>query len=204
MNTTSPRLPHATLHLLLTLAGLAGIAGLFLPFTANTSPVDALRDDLWGVWRLAVPFFLAPFALAAGVRWIIAGPLSGPERLVAYVVSAASACLTLYFVGDGLKDQGWPSNVRDWLVVLVPVVVLLSGAYVLVPKLGFGRSSGFNPVLAIQVAYLANALLCLIGFFGEWQVGAYCALVPALAYLVQIVLISVQPGAPAAAGTGGG
>jgi ABC-type glycerol-3-phosphate transport system permease component len=46
--------------------------------------------------------------------------------------------------------------------------------------------------MAIQMAYLANAALCLFNFFGEWEVGAYCALVAASTFTLQIILISVR------------
>jgi hypothetical protein len=51
----------------------------------------------------------------------------------------------------------------------------------------------FNPVMAIQIAYLAHAVLCLTAFFGSWgwESGAYCVLVAALAFVLQIVLASV-------------
>ena len=199
MNTMRPRVHHATVHVLLTVAGLAGIAGMFLPFTSNTSPVDVLDDDMWGLWPLALPFFLAVPAFAASVRWIISGSLSRLERMVAYVVSGASACATLYFVVVMLADSTGPERIQGWLVMTVPVAILLAGAYVLRRTARAARSRDFSPVLAIQVAFLANAALCLIGFFGHWQVGAHCALVTALAYLVQIILIRTRPGSPGGA-----
>ena len=54
-----------------------------------------------------------------------------------------------------------------------------------------GASRKFNPVMAIQIAYLANTVLCLIAFFGDWELGAYCVLVAALAFVLQIVLASI-------------
>jgi len=199
MNTTRPRVHHATAHVLLTVAGLTGIAGLFLPFTSNTSPADVLDGDMWGLWPLALPFFLAVPAFAASMRWIISGSLTQPERVVAYVVSAASACATLYFVVVMFSESTGPERVQGWLVWTVPVAILLIGAYVLRRALRAAWSREFSPLVAIQVAFLANAVLCLIGFFGRWQVGAYCSLVTALAYLGQIILICARPGSPGSA-----
>src|SRR5437899_1510990 len=54
-------------HLLLTVVGITGIVGLFLPFTWGKSPVDAVSDK--ELWRLALPFFLAVLASAASIRW---------------------------------------------------------------------------------------------------------------------------------------
>ena len=49
-------------------------------------------------------------------------------------------------------------------------------------------------VMTMQSAYLSNALLCLIGYFGDWQIGAYCVAITSGVYLTQIVLMSVKLG----------
>ena len=60
--------------------------------------------------------------------------------------------------------------------------------YALIRNMSVGRYKKFGPVMALQVAYVANALLCLIEFFGKWQAGAYCTLVVTVVYLLQIIL----------------
>jgi hypothetical protein len=66
------QLTHSLIaHLLFTLLGMAGIAGLFLPLTWDVSPLEAVPTPEF--WRLAAPFFLAVLASAASIRWIISG-----------------------------------------------------------------------------------------------------------------------------------
>jgi hypothetical protein len=165
---------------------MAGIAGLFLPFTFSTSPVDAISDK--ELWRFALPFFLAVVASAASIRWISSGSFSGSERAIAYVVSASmvGVTLSLWFP---LKDG--PATIQEWLAFVSPEPILALGVYFLIRNSRMGASRKFNPVMAIQIAYLANAVLCLIAFFGDWELGAYCVLVAALAFVLQIILASI-------------
>jgi hypothetical protein len=169
----------------LTVLGTTGIAALILPFTDDYSPLKAAVEQ--GLWRLAVPFFLAPLASAASLRWIVSGRLSPLERLIAYVVSAAMVCVTVsvYFM-----IASWPSGRQEWLSMVMPAVALVTGIAVLIRSSRLGRIAAVGPVLAIQVAYLCNGLLCLIAFFGDWQVGAYFVLVTAVVFVIQIVLMS--------------
>ena len=74
----------------------------------------------------------------------------------------------------------------------MPLATLFLGISLLIRNSRMLPSREFNPVMAIQTAYLANAVLCLIALFGEWQVGAYCALVAASAFMLQTTLISTQ------------
>ncbi len=174
---------RSIVHLLLTVVGITGIVGLFLPFTYSTSPVDVVLAK--GLWRLALPFFLAVLASAASIRWVISGSFSGAERAIASVVSASMAGVTpsLWFP---LEDG--PSTIRDWLAFVSAQLILALGVYFLIRNSRMGPSRNFNPVMAIQIAYLANAVLCLISFFGDWEPGAYCVLVAVLAFVLQIIL----------------
>jgi hypothetical protein len=87
-----------------------------------------------------------------------------------------------------LEDR--PATIQDWLGFVIAGVILGLGVYILIRNSRMGPSREFNPVMAIQMAYLANAALCLISFFGDWELGAYCVLVAALAFVFQIVLAS--------------
>jgi hypothetical protein len=186
VNKTRQLTHRSIVHLLLTIVGTAGIAGLFLPFTEDVSPVDAALDS--GLWRLAIPFSLAVLASAASIRWIISGSLSRPERAIAYVASAAIAGVTvsMWFTLDGESR-----TIQEWLAIDSPGPILALGICLLIRNAKMGPSRNFNPVMAIQVAFLANAVLCLIAFFRDWQVGAYCVLVSAVAFMLQIILASV-------------
>ena len=195
--------PHQSIaHLVLTVAGINGIVGLFLPFTWATSPLEAVFND---PWQIGLPFFLAIPASAASIRWIISGSFSRPERTIAYVVGASMAGVTLYtwFWGIGrelLFGSYGPTTAQEWvqcvLTLMIPPLVLTLGVYFLVRNSRMGFSGGFNPMMAIQLAYIANAMLYLLLFFGGWEPGAYCVLIASLAFVLQIVLVAAQPRQP--------
>ncbi|HLY61902.1 MAG TPA: hypothetical protein VKV95_14235 [Terriglobia bacterium] len=134
-------------------------------------------------------FFLAPLAFAGSIRWNMSGSFSHLERAIAYVLSAAMVASTVHLY---MSSEGWPEGIQDWLSFVVPPVTLFLGAYFLIKNSRSLVSREFNLVLAMEIAYLSNGLLCLITFFGEWQVGAYFALVAVSAFIVQIALVSVQ------------
>jgi hypothetical protein len=185
VNTTRQHAHRSIVHLLLTVVGMTGIAGLFLPFTFGTSPVDAASNK--ELWRLALPFFLAILASAASIRWVISGSFSGRERAIAYVVSASMVGVTLSL---WFPFEGGPATLQEWLAIVSPEPILALGVYFLIRNSRMTPSRKFNPVMAIQIAYLAHAVLCLIAFFGDWELGAYCVLVAALAFVLQMILAS--------------
>jgi hypothetical protein len=171
-------------HSILTLLGMAAIPVLFLPFAYDVSPVAAIFDK--DLWRLALPFFLAPFAVAASIRWIVSGSFSRLERVIAYVVSAAVAPTTLSVY---LKED-WPSGPQGWLIWVVPPAVLLLGACLLIRNSRMGPCREFNPVLAIQMAHVANGLFCVIALYDTLQVGGYFTLVAASTFMLQTILVA--------------
>ena len=175
-------------HWGLTLLGMTGIPALFLPFSHDYSPVRAVFDDS-GLWQVALPFFLSPLAVAVSLRWMMSGALSRVARAITYAISSVAAAVTLsgYFTA---YDP--PSDLQEWLSLVMPLATLFLGICLLIRNSRMLPSREFNPVMAIQTAYLANAVLGLIALFGEWQVGAYCALVAASAFMLQTTLISTQ------------
>jgi len=195
MNTILNKSNRWNEHLSLAVAGFFGIVGLFLPFSYNTSPMQALL--MKEVWPLGVPFFLSVFISAAAIRWIISGSFSKVEKTIAYFVGAAAAGVTLSFIFNG---DSWPSNFQEWLAFPIPIVVFLSGAYLVFRNFRKQVSRETNPLIAMQVAYLANCLFCLVSFWyngnnffsGGWQIGAYFCLAASIVYLIQIVLFSGQ------------
>ena len=197
MNTTMPNRPRSIFQLLLTVVGLVGIAALFLPFTEGVSPADVVLayfrgEDTATIWKLAVPFFLSVLVSSASLRWIVSGTLSRPERMIAHFVSVAIASMTLSLYWD---DVTWPSNIREWLALATPVSTLILGVYIVIRSWRMPSLRELSALMSMQVAYLANCLLCLISFVGGWQIGAYFALVTAVVYSAQIAVMFVQRGA---------
>jgi hypothetical protein len=180
---------------LLTVAGTAGIAALFLPFAWSYSPLRAAADE--ELWPLALPLFLAIFASAASIRWLVSGMFSPVERAIAYAASAEMGAVTLWVMLRSLLSQGWPANVSEQLAVTLPLVTLVLAAGILIRNARSKQAGSTNPVVALQLVYLAHAALLLLGLFPHWQIGACCVLVAAVAFLIQAVLLSAQPDARA-------
>jgi hypothetical protein len=177
-----------TIHLPLTLLGMVGTIALVLPFTSGNSPLHAASDK--DLWRLALPFFLSILASAASLRWILSGSLSLPERAIAYLASAAAAVMTLSVY---LRLGGLPTSAKEWVSWILPLATMFVGLCLLIRNSLTGRSREFIPVMALQVAYIANAVMCLILFAQGWQLGAYCVLLTAVTFALQIILASAQP-----------
>jgi hypothetical protein len=193
---TAPLTRWPSGRLLSAVAGVTGILALFLPFTAGYSPMSAVRDG--DLWHLAFPFFISILIAAASARWILFGRFSRSEQMVAYVLSTATACVMLSLYAVYVTDDSWPAGFQEWLSAVFPLVILALGAAIVIRNLRTGRGREFNPVIALQVAYLAHSVLCLVSFFGNWQVGAVSVLITACAYSLQIILISAQQGPPRA------
>ena len=178
------------IQLLLTIGGAIGIAAIFLPFAWGTAPLGAALDK--DLWRLAWPFFLPALVTPVSVHWLISGKLSWPECLVAFFVSTATVCIT---VSMYVTMPGWPPDIKAWLGFVFPIVMLVFGVFTLLRARRNLTTSPLSAVLSMQVAYLANFLLCLTSFFGEWQIGVFCSLVTAIAYVIQLGLVWRRDGA---------
>ncbi len=182
-------------HQILAVTGISGIIGLFLPFSWSTSPLEALIGD---AWQIASPAFLSVFITFATIRFVISGSLFKVEKLIAYIVGLMAAGVTLSVIFSG---NMWPTNFQELLAYVIPIVMLLLGAYLVLGKSKKGLSKEHNPLIAMQMTYLANCLMCLIAFWppkvgewglGGWQIGAYFCLVASVVYLIQIALFLLQ------------
>lgn len=188
MTATLSTLSRRTGHVVLTVIGVLGVVALFLPFSWSTTPLEALPSG--SLWRFALPAFLAPFIFLASIRWLTAGGLSRPERIACDLLAvAALAALLLTY----LAVRGVPPRLTEWIGLLGPLLVLGFGAWEYLRNPKVGRGTPFGPILMLQGAYIANAILVLAGFFPDWEIGAYCVLVTTMAYAVQIDLVRKAP-----------
>jgi hypothetical protein len=159
---------------------IAGVAAILLSFTFSTSPRDATFDGEY--WPIVVPFYLAlPIGLAS-LRAERSGLASAGLRVAGWIAAAAGAAMTTYFLLSAFLREP-PSQPAEWLNLAAPLTVLAAGAALVLRR---RRTSTVPSTMAMQVAYLVNALLCLLAFAGEWQSGAWCALATALIYVEQI------------------
>lgn len=84
---------------------------------------------------------------------------------------------------------------------LVSWVGSAAGAYLLWRNLRRGVPHAANIISAMQIVYAIVAVFCIVAFASEgWQIGAYLVAVTTLAYIAQVVEVSVAaPGHPAPA-----
>jgi len=178
------------LHLGLTLVGFAGVAGVFLPFTYDYSPLRAVGES--DLWKLGAPFFLSVFVAIASLRWITSGRFSRAERVASYTLSVLTAGVILWMWVEVIGPR---PRIDDWGFILIPPVTFLTAVFLVIVGSINGGARGFSPVAALQVPYLGNCLLLLIEFARHWQLGAWFSLITASAYVLQIFLIRARPGA---------
>lgn len=194
MGTILQKSNQRRIHIFLAIAGMTGIIGLFLPFSWDVSPMKALIAK--DFWQLAAPAFLSILVTSATLRWIILGSFSRPEKIIAYSVSVTSACITLSFI---LKMDLFQTDFQEWVSAIIPIVVLLLGAFVVIRNSSKKGLRNYNPLIAMEIAYLANCLFCLAGFWsngnqilGGWEIGAYFCLAACIVYTLHIILFLKQ------------
>jgi len=176
--------PRGSAHRLLTTIGGVGLIAVFLPFSWETTPAEAVREG--ELLRLALPAFLPFVILPATIRWLTTGSLSRLGTAVTYAFSVAAAGM----IGlSYLRVDGWPGRAPEWIALVAPLLVLLFGGGALVRLRRDGPASTYRPIMAMQVVYIANAMLALASLFPDWQLGAYGVLVTVMAYAFQMDIV---------------
>jgi hypothetical protein len=200
--------PRSRFSLVIAIVGLAGIAGVFLPFTFNTSPFDAagtlpfLRGDahfLEGLWRLGVPLSLAILVTVGTLRWVISGRLTRAELVVGCLAALVADCcfLSLYLPYGNDDPARAPSSVSEWFMFLVSWVGSAAGAYLPWRNLRRGVPHAASVISAMQIVYATVAAFCIVAFASEGrQIGAYLVAVTTLAYMTQVVAVAVAAEKP--------
>jgi hypothetical protein len=155
-------------------AGATGILCLVLPFTAGISPLAGLRlafgleGDTLTLISITAPALLAIPIAAWQVRRIYV-PVPAPlEMALAYAL--AGACLLLiipasvFVIGDGGLDsvlRRFAALAVCWFAVIGVVGLLIRNRARSVPP-------GIGAEVFLLLAYLPNALLCLV-LFAYWE-----------------------------------
>ncbi len=192
-----------------------GIASIFLPLTRKIAPFDLIAlnapsvlagrlPDRYGVWLILLvsPFWLAIPITAASVKRLWTGRLSRVAWVTCYGFSLAMAGATLGFIGLGVSEKALPKDrpleeylvlfsPQEYFVLLLPLAILILGAgWVIRNRRRRLLLHALNAVIAMQVAYVANGVLCLALFQDDWENGAYITLATIVLYLTHMVLVS--------------
>ncbi len=190
MNTSTNVVPASTgitIQKLLTTIGAAGIPAIIFPFTFDLSPLAAAGQSDMSLWRLSWPFFLPVLITPAVVRWLFLNKHSQKEIIAGYIVGAAILAVTFSGYVSGYK---WPQNTQSQIAFVSPIIILAFGIFIVLRNRKKLVPGPAGAIVLMQVAYIANCLLCLISFMDDWQIAAYLSLATAIAYLAQIVLLA--------------
>lgn len=155
---------------------LPGLAAIFLPFTWDVSPwdavlevPDAIEDFAFGrrsdgiLTLLGVPFLLALPSILLQLRMLWARPLSMAESIIVWCLAALSSICTVGFLMILGIEMLKHANMEPVLPLAGSAAVLiLGGAALLLRRRHLTQAR--RGLFALEVAYLANAALCLIGF----------------------------------------
>jgi hypothetical protein len=171
---------RALLDWLCFLAAVAAVAAIWLPFAFGVSPASALDDR--ELWYVAAPFLLA-FAIAAGHAWGLWRPgVPAGAAWIARACSAATVAITALLYVQTLRRGEWPdpAEPRDWIGLAA--LAVLAGWTVLMVRWrpggrgpgGLSKGSDLDRALVLmELAWLANAVLCVVGFYGDFGIGGY-------------------------------
>jgi hypothetical protein len=206
--------PTRLLQLCLVAVSTIGIASIFLPFTRSVAPFDVIvlneprilagqlpnQHDVLLI-LLTSPFWLAIPITFASLKRLLAGRLSRVAWFTSYMLALIMGGATLGFVGLGLSGKALPT---DWSlekylavfspqehIVLLPVAILILGAgWVIRNRRRQLLLHSLNAVIAMQLVYIANGVLCLALFQDDWKSGAYVTLATVVVYLAHIAFVS--------------
>lgn len=175
-----------------------GIVAIVLPFTFDISPgqtvlggVSFFDKVFGGPFALGFPFLLSLPIGAVYLRWLSVGALSRQASITAYVVAGAMGALTLSVY---LGADHAPTDIQGWFLWIGPLGTLGLGTWVTIRNARARLPQALNAAIAMQVAYVMNGLFALIGFFGNWDIGAYFAFATTVVYVIQLSVVSRQRG----------
>jgi hypothetical protein len=169
---------------------LLGTAGLFLPFSMSTSPLELLIEefDLFYFATVGQLFVSIPI-LFYTLRQLFAKDLSGIERGIAYGFSGISICITSIFFGLALFES------VDGFFELIPLIApLLIGIGVLAGSFRKQDPRGLSALVALQVAFISATTLPLLTFasYSGLEAGAFCILAAAVLFTFQAIWICLE------------
>ncbi len=174
----------------LTVIGLSGIILLFVPFAVGVVPYEVILDEPFAdLWLLAPCVFLPILVSMGYVLWLITGQLPRWTMLASYVLAALLMCSSLagfiYIYIDNSFDPG-----------ALALIVLFALSFTIVGWLsirGIKQHSTAGGLVAMQGVYAIQMTFWVMFALGDFEIGAWLAVISLLAYLVQIGLALKRP-----------
>ena len=188
VRTARPR--RSPLDWLVFLAAVPAVAVIWLPFAYGVSPGETIGD--LELRYLAAPFLLA-FPIAAGHAWRLWRPGVPPGAAwIGRVLSGAAVAVTALLYATALRRGKWPdpAEPRDWIAFALPLAFLAAWAVLMVRWSPDGRrptgasrpSDHDHAIVLMELAWLANAILCLVALYGDLDFGGYVTLAVAVLF----------------------
>lgn len=165
------------LRALALLVALPAVVAPFVDFTFSVSPSEVMSefskavfhrppDSTFFIVLLALPFFLGIVIASRRLRLLVREPTSRPERISAMLLSLITALMTLAFFGYGLYC--WIAqhsmNNRDLASISIGAGVVVLGTVLLWWLRHIRLDTETLASVALNIAYLGNATLCLVEF----------------------------------------
>jgi hypothetical protein len=193
----SPSHPPVAIRVIALLISIPAIAIVFLEFAESTSPWNVVVSPLsegygsdWPLSLLGVPFFLAfPLAWLA-LRSLFSSRISLTELVIAWAIIGISLAATIVFNIMVLHDILLYGGGAPKPPIFMSITILVAGALLLI----FRRrhlTRAHAPLIALYIAYLANATLCILGFDSIQNLGWYLT-IPVAAVMI-FLLLSLFP-----------
>jgi hypothetical protein len=179
---------RALLDWLFFLAAVAAVAAIWLPFASSVVAAVVIGGLEFGY--LVVPSLLA-LPIAAGHAWRLwrRGAPAG-AAWIARACSGAAVAVTALFYLETFRRGEWPDpgQPRDWTTLALPLAVLAVWAALMVRwrpgQRGPGGSSEGSDLdralVLMELAWLANAVLCVVGFYGDLEIGGVVTIAAAV------------------------
>ncbi len=173
---------------------IPAVALLFLPYTSNTSPWDAVRgfrDSFAGpqIALMGGPFFVAVLIFIVRMQICMKKTLPKTERIIFRIFAFAALACGLVIV----TLAGRESRIADFISILLTFGIPFLAAVFLMYR-ARRLSPDRSILIALMAAWIPNAIMCGIAFWGGdlftngWQVGAYMSAFTIFLYGAEIAL----------------
>lgn len=150
---------------------LPAVVLLFVSFALDESPYSVLQS-WWSdaLWPLASPFFLSVPILLLQLRLVWKKRITRAESIIYHVLAIAGlACTALALVRSVLSGEA--SRLSEVPLYAVTTFLVVAAFRTIALK----RRHPEAPLIALMAAWIPNAVLCGLIFWGDWDLGAYLA-----------------------------
>ncbi len=185
------------MKLLYPILTIPGVVALFLSFTYSTSPWDVIREEVFTrdsssrlqLFYVSFPFFLSIPICLWSIRILFNNQLSKAEIVTAYLLATFALISNLFITIPAIDELEEIYDILTlfitWISVLFSILIVANNMRRLVPQV-------INVPISLHLAYLPNAIFCLLVFSddGGLEKGAYLVIFTSIVYIAKIVSLA--------------